>query len=189
MTGEQPSDPHAAETDEVTERILRAALRRFAEVGFGSATVDDIAATAGVGVATLYRRWPDKAALANAVMIRHLAAMEELGRAPTSGPPKRRFLDLWRRLWALATDDPDRFVFGEAHAHAGFVSPEVAARKEAMADLAARVLADIGIGASPETAGAILVGTIVSAMQRDDDTGIDPDDLGERLWAALRPGQ
>ena len=62
--------------DDTSERIKRAALARFVEVGFGSTTVDDIAAGAGVGVASLYRRWPDKAALANELMTDYLAALE-----------------------------------------------------------------------------------------------------------------
>jgi AcrR family transcriptional regulator len=44
------------------ERILAAAREVFAERGVG-ATLDDIAARAGVGVGTVYRRYPNKDAL------------------------------------------------------------------------------------------------------------------------------
>jgi AcrR family transcriptional regulator len=47
-------------------RILAAAATVFAERGL-EATLDDIAATAGVGVATVYRRFPNKEALVEAL--------------------------------------------------------------------------------------------------------------------------
>jgi AcrR family transcriptional regulator len=46
-----------------TEAILTAAGELFDEVGFDQMTVQDIAQRAGVGLATLYRRWPSKHAL------------------------------------------------------------------------------------------------------------------------------
>ncbi len=175
-----------AQAEDVTERIKRAALRRFAEVGYGSATVEEIAALAGVGVATLYRRWPDKAALGNALLTEYLTDLERLYESIDAPTPKRRFQQMWQRLWDVASGDPDRFVFGEAHVHASFVSPEIAARKASHHGRSAEVLAELGMGASPETATAILLGTVTAAVR--DGLDVDPDDLGERLWAALRPG-
>jgi AcrR family transcriptional regulator len=48
------------------QRILRAAAQVFTERGF-EATLDEVAHRAGVGVGTVYRRFPDKAALAGAL--------------------------------------------------------------------------------------------------------------------------
>jgi len=48
------------------QRILQAAAEVFTERGLG-ATLDDVAHHAGVGVGTVYRRFPDKAALADAL--------------------------------------------------------------------------------------------------------------------------
>lgn len=53
--------------------ILDAALAVLAEVGYEAATVDTIAARAGAARATIYRRWPTKAALAVAA-VAHLTA-------------------------------------------------------------------------------------------------------------------
>lgn len=46
-----------------TDAILRAAGDLFDEMGYDQLRVQDIAARAGVGLATLYRRWPTKQAL------------------------------------------------------------------------------------------------------------------------------
>lgn len=43
--------------------IIQAALDLLQELGFAAVTVDAVAARAGVGKATIYRRWPTKEAL------------------------------------------------------------------------------------------------------------------------------
>jgi AcrR family transcriptional regulator len=58
----RPRDP---ETD---ERITAAAAELMLQRGFDRTTVDDVAARAGVGKATVYRRWPSKEDLAVAAM-------------------------------------------------------------------------------------------------------------------------
>lgn len=58
----RPRDPA---TD---ERITAAAAELLLQRGFDKMTVDDVAAKAGVGKATVYRRWPSKDDLAVAAM-------------------------------------------------------------------------------------------------------------------------
>ena len=58
----RPRDP---ETD---GRITTAAAELLLQRGFDRTTVDDVAARAGVGKATVYRRWPSKEDLAVAAM-------------------------------------------------------------------------------------------------------------------------
>jgi AcrR family transcriptional regulator len=48
---------------EVDEAILSAALRMLAQHGYGGVTMEGVAAEAGVGKATIYRRWASKAEL------------------------------------------------------------------------------------------------------------------------------
>jgi AcrR family transcriptional regulator len=60
----RPRDP---KTD---ERIIEAASELLRQRGFERMTVDDVAARAGVGKATVYRRWPSKDDLAVAAMER-----------------------------------------------------------------------------------------------------------------------
>ncbi len=77
LTEEQPvrrgrGRPRDPQTD---ERIIEAAANLLRKRGFERMTVDEVAARAGVGKATVYRRWPSKDDLAVAAMER-LYALE-----------------------------------------------------------------------------------------------------------------
>jgi AcrR family transcriptional regulator len=52
----------------VVQAVLDATVDLVSEVGFGGLTVEAVAARAGVGKATIYRRWPSKEALLVAAM-------------------------------------------------------------------------------------------------------------------------
>ncbi|NUS72116.1 MAG: TetR/AcrR family transcriptional regulator [Corynebacteriales bacterium] len=69
-------------------RILEAAARLFAERDPNQVTMDEIARAAGVGRGTLYRRYPDRAAIAAALLDEHERAIQEelLRGAPPLGP-------------------------------------------------------------------------------------------------------
>ncbi|NNN08793.1 MAG: TetR/AcrR family transcriptional regulator [Acidimicrobiaceae bacterium] len=58
--------PLRADAERNRTKILDAAAKVFAEQGL-DATLDEVAAAAGVGVATVYRRFPDKDALIGAL--------------------------------------------------------------------------------------------------------------------------
>ena len=59
------------------QRILRAAAEVFTERGL-EATLDDVAHHAGVGVGTVYRRFPDKATLADALFEERIDLLVDL---------------------------------------------------------------------------------------------------------------
>jgi len=50
-------------SDKAHQAILRAAIKEVSRRGFRALTMDDIAARAGVGKMTVYRRWPNKGAV------------------------------------------------------------------------------------------------------------------------------
>jgi AcrR family transcriptional regulator len=66
-----PSRPLRKDAERNRQRILAAAAEVFAARGL-EVTLDDIAAHAGVGVGTVYRRFKDKDELIDAVFERHL---------------------------------------------------------------------------------------------------------------------
>jgi AcrR family transcriptional regulator len=101
------------------DAILKAAFRLVTKRGFRAVSVDEIAAEAGVGKMTLYRHWPNKAALVMdslLVLIGSETAFPEAGSALES---LRRQLDrqaaffrssrgnLIRSLVAEAQSDPE----------------------------------------------------------------------------------
>jgi AcrR family transcriptional regulator len=58
-----------ADPDEITTRILRGALAQFELIGVRRTTMEDIARRSDVGRATLYRRFPTKTVLVDAVVL------------------------------------------------------------------------------------------------------------------------
>src|SRR3712207_2595896 len=65
-------------------RVLAAAERLFTERGVGGVTMDDVAAAAGVGKGTLYRRFTDKGGLAFALLGERGRELQE---EMIAGPP------------------------------------------------------------------------------------------------------
>ncbi|GAA5166827.1 hypothetical protein GCM10023321_58570 [Pseudonocardia eucalypti] len=76
--------PERADAARNRARVLAAAERLFAEHGATRVSMEDVARSAGVGKGTLYRRYPDRAALAVALIDRH---ERELQQRLLSGPP------------------------------------------------------------------------------------------------------
>src|ERR1017187_4015746 len=56
----RPGKPGRPRSEQAEQAIIEATLDLFAEQGFEGACVEAIAARAGVGKATIYRRWPNK---------------------------------------------------------------------------------------------------------------------------------
>ena len=75
--GGEPERPLRKDAERNRKRILQAAAEVFTERGL-EATLDDVARHAGVGVATVYRRFPDKATLADALFEERIDALVAL---------------------------------------------------------------------------------------------------------------
>lgn len=95
------SDPDPAvaalveDPDEITTRILRAALEQAELLGMRRSTMEDVAKRSGVGRATLYRRFPTKAALNDAIVLSEV----------------HRFLEGSAQARAQGTTFEDRMVY------------------------------------------------------------------------------
>jgi AcrR family transcriptional regulator len=71
---DQPRRPGRPRSEERSQDILDAALQALVDEGFGAMTIEGIAARAGAGKATLYRRWPNKAELVADAVQQHACA-------------------------------------------------------------------------------------------------------------------
>ena len=87
------------------QRILSAAKTVFRERGF-DATLDDVAHAAGLGVGTVYRRFPNKEFLIDAVFAERLEEIEERCRAALADPDPWEGLRafFWDSIEMMATD-------------------------------------------------------------------------------------
>src|SRR5208283_466421 len=61
--GRKKRSPGRPRSEQARLAILRSTLKLLAEKGFSELTIESVAEHAGVGKATVYRWWPDKAAL------------------------------------------------------------------------------------------------------------------------------
>jgi AcrR family transcriptional regulator len=107
------------------ERVLAAARRAFAEQGF-AVPLDEIAAAAGVGPGTVYRHFPTKEALFEAVSVANVEELAADARARAeAADPDLAFAGFLDRLadQALAKRDlPDAFAGAGADAMAAAVA-------------------------------------------------------------------
>lgn len=106
--GAAPSRPARAKRPDAQrnrERILRAAYAVFAESGV-DAQMTDIAAAAGVGVATLYRNFRTKEDLVNALLHEHFTRAVEVTRdAVQASDPWQGLVQFFRWLTSLQLED------------------------------------------------------------------------------------
>ena len=86
--------------DEITTRILRAALEQAELVGMRRTTMDDVARRSGVGRATLYRRFPTKAALTDAIVLAEVRRFLEGRRWPVHAATRSK------TAWSTAPCSP-----------------------------------------------------------------------------------
>lgn len=80
--------------------VFAATLRTVHELGYTQATVDRIAAAAGVAKTTIYRRWPSKGALITACLV------QAFGPALLTGPGRAEILAAAIRWTAAKVGEP-----------------------------------------------------------------------------------
>ncbi|HEY0309413.1 MAG TPA: TetR/AcrR family transcriptional regulator [Acidobacteriaceae bacterium] len=94
MNSSNPSKLGRPRSGDAHQAILKSALQLVSAQGFRAITVNQIAAEAGVGKMTIYRRWPNKAAVV-------MDALLELVGPQTDFPASMRALDSLREQLRL----------------------------------------------------------------------------------------
>ncbi|WP_327308859.1 helix-turn-helix domain-containing protein [Streptomyces sp. NBC_01298] len=125
MPNDSPK-PLRADAVRNIEKIVRAARDVYAELG-PDVPLDEVARRAGVGIATLYRRFPDKGALLRAVIDQQFTqdVLPAIDRALTDEDPRRGLASVLEAALASAADEHHVLT---AARNAGVLSPEVSAR-------------------------------------------------------------
>lgn len=91
----------------MTVAILDAAQQVFEQYGARRANVEDVARTAGVSRSTLYRAYPNKEALLEAVLVRQFDDfLTELDTVAANLPPREAVVECFSRGLALTREIP-----------------------------------------------------------------------------------
>jgi AcrR family transcriptional regulator len=101
-----PSEPMRKDAARNRQRILDAARELFAEDGLG-VTLHDIARRAGVGVGTIYRHFPNKKPLIEAIFQDQLEEMAAVFEAALRNPDEWESI-VWCHQTALEQQEHDR---------------------------------------------------------------------------------
>lgn len=97
--------PLRADAERNRQRILAAASELFAERGL-DVSLDDVAAAAHVGVGTVYRRFPDKDALIDALFEKRIEEVADVARAALAlEDPWESFATFMREVCRLQARD------------------------------------------------------------------------------------
>jgi AcrR family transcriptional regulator len=118
IAGERPERADAARN---RARILDAARRLIAKHGVQQVTLERVAAEAGVGRATLFRRFPDRGALLLALLDEHERELQDeiLNGSPPLGPgasPSRRLMAFAEALFDLTFEHRELLLGSETTA-------------------------------------------------------------------------
>ncbi|MGH3241541.1 MAG: TetR/AcrR family transcriptional regulator [Spirillospora sp.] len=109
-------EPMRADARDNRARILEVAEEVFGRGG-SAASTEEVARLAGVGIATVFRHFPTKRALLEAVLVKHFDGLCQSARSLTgSDDPGRAFFDLFTRL---VDDAAGKLAIVEAFTDAG----------------------------------------------------------------------
>jgi AcrR family transcriptional regulator len=147
------SRPLRADAERNRERLVAAAAELFASRGL-TVPLEEVARAAGVGVATLYRRFPTRAELAIEVFERNMAAYTDAVDTALANPsPAAGFRRLIGDLCAMQAADPGRrAMLTTAFPPSSLIEQRVSETVEKVRELMVRaqreggVRADVGVG-------------------------------------------
>ena len=191
----RPARPMRADARRNRARVLEAARAVFAEEGL-AVPLDEIAARAGVGAGTVYRHFPTKEALFEAVVTDRIEALTELGRASLAAvadgaEPGAAFFDY---LAVMVADAESKMDLAEALVGAGVELQQTTlgaagALRTVLAELLVRaqeagvVRADVDAADLPAVVGGAV------AAERARVAGAAPGRLARMLCDGLRTTQ
>ncbi|MEJ1967805.1 MAG: TetR/AcrR family transcriptional regulator [Rhizomicrobium sp.] len=130
--------------DDKRARLLDAALVLFERSGFDGVAVPQIAARAGVAVGSVYRYFPSKEALVNA-LYRHWKGVYNdfvLATLPRGLTARDRFTTYWQRMTLFARTHPSAVRFLDLHHHGDYLDAESRAMAGTYREAAERFLAE-----------------------------------------------
>jgi AcrR family transcriptional regulator len=167
-------------------RVLAAAERVFAEHDGREVTMEQLAAAAGVGKATLYRRYPDVASIALALLDEHERLLQDrlLHGPPPLGPgapPAERLAAFYRAMIELL----------ERHGHLALAAETGARRYRTGAYGAwqlhvAALLSEAGLGDHPALVDALLAPLAPDVFAHQREAGRSADQIAADLETLAR---
>jgi AcrR family transcriptional regulator len=177
---------------------LDAALATFTEQTYGGTRVALVAERAGVAVGSIYRHFPSKEALGNAVYRRWKSRL--LGYltrdAGSDEPVRESFGRMWRALLAFATDHPEAFGFLECQQHEGYLDADSVALSGGVEAIGVGLIergqraGEVRTG-DPTVLLALVYGAFVGLCKRHlDGPPLGPADIDAAeaaVWDLLRP--
>lgn len=152
--------------------VLDAAAAELAANGYAGANTAEIAKRAGVAAGTVFRIYPTKDALANAVYQRAWERYRGFFPAELDpgATPRQQFAAMWKAMVDFHAEYPDDFVFYEIHLHDAFLD---AANRKARKDFRMGVITWIlrmqEAGAvrkmTPDVARALVIGSFARLVR------------------------
>ncbi|MBA2452583.1 MAG: TetR/AcrR family transcriptional regulator [Chloroflexia bacterium] len=189
----RPGRPRSARADHA---ILQATIELLVEIGYGSMSVEAIAARAQVGKATVYRRWPSKKALVSEA----LRQLSEDVRIPDTGDTRDDLIALLHdfrrvtsssfigpmigRVISAAIGNPefmtvywDNVIFPRRKA-----VTEILLRGQERGDLRTDLDLELVLDMLP---GTMMYRALISRHGLDDVGFINPEELVNTIWAGI----
>ena len=173
--GEMVRGPGRPIVDDKRRKLLDAALKTFAKLGYHGTSVPDVANAAKVATGSVYNYFTDKNDLVNQV---YRDAKQQLKSAlldglaaPNLAEPnagEQWFAEVWRRLSVFAIAEPDAFRFLEMQDHVEYLDAESRALELSVLGplfLAGKKLRDRGGGPPVDIAIALLWGAFVGVVK------------------------
>jgi AcrR family transcriptional regulator len=185
-TGTQAGTAMRADARRNRQRLLDAALQVYAEHGADDASLDEIARRAGVGIGTLYRHFPTRQALLEAVYRDQVEELCAVARELSDEAPEQA-LERWlRALMAFATTKKNL----SSALMSGPNKSEVASSCSAMVrEAATKLLADAQrTGQVRDDVDAVDLLRMSHALAIAADLPHSHPDQGERLMSVLLAG-